>query len=1319
MNPARMNMARMNKAPMNTASTLREPRLAPVSARVSPVAPLLRSALSAFGIGAALALAACGGGGGAAGTPSPLQPTAHPELVRVEFGRLVDVYGLQQTGAGQTLTLFERDVIVGPDIQDERDGASARRDDEILYDFISADPDTLQPRLFIPRLLGSKEFQDAFDKLDDRLREVAPMAFGQNSPTQPFSVVPRNAAIRLLFSASLGVKDDFFVERNAAGMVTGLRNTEAIQVLQIAGDPNGANPGSVFRPLPVRLVVRSNNLILDPVMLGSEGLQYQTRNNAAGLPESPDSRGANIRIALALEGPLSVPGLRNTAITGSLIGANNSGLRSVIRDFRSGNINDSSSDLSRGFVRDPIPPRLVGEIPMFLERVDPVNEVVQEITVFKNSIAHEIDRGDVFKFVGDNSGVPMGIAEVVADPTDDQGNPGVQHVRVRVRFTPGLQDIDPRRLPGYPADPVAREAWLVQNAPRAVLAAEFSAGGRIDPNTNQQIGDDPRYFISFSPTPLPLVNGSPSQPNENVSPMAGAVIRFTKPVDLATVRPADTFFFGTRNLLDQVAIDEFIQNRPNGTGTPGMDPVSFNVAKYRTPHLIGSRVFDEDGSQTALRLQPSSGFYLDDRMRNPQPTDDFRYWLHLLTGEGGVRDLSGNRVDLQADITERANHITIPFTLDARSNGTRPIFENNLAVYITRRHAERDEDEQPSYYLPNEVSIPSGTTRAEAQPLDDLFGAYVYVNGTLQARPTTRSRKIADNLNQAPVAAQTSPLRWCPEPVAGEPQIASNTSTTPFGQGIQNPLNPYGCRLQTVWREIDLSLSRVDPFEFNLDVEQMYWAPFIGANIRFDEFDRMSLFLGHSERRPEPCVGNFSALATFPDSGLGNNFNDNYLHDIRAQSTERESQPPPFPAYVDQPLAIDSSQSVLEPNNTNRFLPLPTFQKPYFVYRDETVREQGGVIQAGSDLRNGLDVFTPFIISPWLHGQGRRVVQNGQNLDIRTGAWNSGINYLPSNTRTIDRFTGGLVGAIALPLLADFWTYCDSSNLPAGNGYIASGANGWQISITVQSGPTPAFRAYSAGRPPLASGSPSICRGPGDAAWVNATGGYTPAGGVTASRDNSLYWIMIDFLKRASVVTNGFIDIYNPHRVPAGFADTRLGPYFMPAGTPQLPANTLPTFTYEFDPPLTQLPGGTAVVVQFRGATEVDPNPWYWRQWYATLPVIGTALQPTDVNFPLDPFKAGDAGVRKFDDRPSGTAGARNWWTYLYNKTVTGYVEDPNQLMTQSYLGAFAGPNDILTPQHVRYLNWRYLMSNNTDANPPVAPTIDTFTFSYKFERRP
>ncbi len=1295
------------------------------------------AALRAFGLlSISVAMAGCSGGsGGTVGSAGPGSTTATTQVDSVEFGRLADVYGIRTTSEGQTVELVQKDVMIGRDIRDERISGTAsenKTDSEVRYDFLSADPDTLQPRVFIPREIGSPAFQQLFDDLDNDVSLVTPMLFGQGGAGRPYTVVPRNSAIRLNFSRQLGVTDDFFVVRDADGRVTGLRNTEAVQLLQIAGDPSA--PGN-FVPLPVRIVVKAQSLILDPVLLGSEGLQYQTRNNAAGLPPSPDNVGANIRIALALEGALAVPGLRSDLYSG----LNNSGRNSIVRDFRSGNNGDSSPDLARGFVLDNEPPRLVGELPMYLERVDRINTGTMRVRVFKGGIAHEIDRGDVFRFLVDGASAPIGTTEVVTDPEGDLGQPDVQHVDVVVRFVPGLEAVDPSNRPDFPQDPQQLDAWLRANAPRALLVTEYQ-GGRVDSTTGAVVkaGDDPRYFGLFTPTPLPQFDGTPSQPNENISPFAGAVIRFTKPVDvLGSVKSADTFYFATRNLVDQDEIDQFIATRPwrvaDATGAPagiGMAPSSFNLAKFRTPHLIGSRVLDEDGSQTTLRLQPAQGFYLDSAMRQDGPRP---YYLHVIAGDEGIRDLAGNPIDLQTNDPNRARGLVIPFTLDTRSAAGRPQFEDNLAVYIVRTNNDVDEDENPSLYLPEEVQGNGATPNARATPLADVFGAFSRVDGRIEGRPTSRLRRIADDINQSPVDPQSSILRWCPQQAAGEQQIASNTATAPLGQGLQNPFNPYGCRLQTVWREIDLSLSRTDPFDFNLDIEQMYWAPFTGSPIEFDEFDKVSLRLGHSERRPEPCVGNFGALPTFPDSGLVPTFEDNYVRNLRANTAtaQVDTRPAPHNAFANTPsnLRIDGQQVVFEPNGRNRYLPLPTFKRPYFVYRDETMVEQGGTCGIGSDVNNTAISFLPWILSPWNHGIARRAVQdNGATgpITFLNGFWHSGNNYFIRVDTTQDRSTEGLLGNVALPLLADFLVECDSSQLPAGNGYIAFGLTGWQTSIALQSSNTPNFRMYSAGRPPFPNLNP-ICREP--TASPTAQGGYAPppplgTGGTTIPGDNTFYWVMIDFLKRASVVTNGFIDLYNPHRVPNGFADSRLGPYFTNPlnGTIAVPSGIRPRFLYEFDPPSTSLPGGTSVIAQFRAAGQVDSDPWYWREWaqgtgQSVYPAAFTAqLQTNATNFPLDPFKACDAHIRKFDDRQSGGV-ARNWWTYFYNRTVTTYVLDPNQLFDSTFLARFNGPNEGFTPTDVRYVNWRYLMSNNIDASPPVSPAIDTFTLSYRFQR--
>ena len=104
-------------------------------------------------------------------------------------------------------------------------------------------------------------------------------------------------------------------------------------------------------------------------------------------------------------------------------------------------MSDTSGDIARGFIRDTLPLRVLGEIPFFLESVEDVNAFTQEVTVYKGGISHEIDLGDVLRFIGDSSGVPVGSGEVVVDPSDDLDNPGAQ---------PRARAYPPRRRPGRP-----------------------------------------------------------------------------------------------------------------------------------------------------------------------------------------------------------------------------------------------------------------------------------------------------------------------------------------------------------------------------------------------------------------------------------------------------------------------------------------------------------------------------------------------------------------------------------------------------------------------------------------------------------------------------------------------------------------------------------------------------------------------------------------------------------------------------------------------------------------------------------------------------
>lgn len=1242
-----------------------------------------RALIGAVSVLLAAVLGACGGSGGGA---SGVGPRGDADLVAVHYGRLADVYGLRERDGVVTVELHRRDVLVGLDIRDERKGGDALGDDEILYDFLSPDPDTLQLRLLITRRIGSEAFRAAFDALDAHVRRVQPLRFGQKGRT--FTAVPRNAALRLTFSRDLGIDDSFFVEKDSSGAVTAVKNTEAVQLLQIVGDPTDGKPDGDFRVIPTRVHVDGNRMIVDPVLLGSEGLRHQVRNNAAGMPEAPDQKGANIRLALALEGPLAIPGLREDRDP-SLLGRNNAGRLSVIRDFRSGNRNDESPDSSRGFLRDPIPPRIVGHIVFYLERVERRDASTQVLTLFKGGVRHEIDRGDVLRIAGfDNKAAPLATTEVLVDPRDDAGKPEVQHVRVIVRAAPGLEAIDPwRRIPAdlrRPGSIRDRERWLVANANRAVLVCEYT-GERQDGRP----ADDPRYFITFSPAPFPLADGSPSPANENISPFAGANIRFSKPVDMARVKALDTFFFATRDLFDPEELQRFLDAR-------GIDPASFVHAKYVTPHLVAARIYDEDGSQTVLRLQPQLGFYLDDRMRKAdegKPFEDrrYKYYLHLLGGKDGIRDLSGNEIDFQVTTSAARDYLVIPFTLDLRRqrNG-QPVFGDNLVVTVARRFAHPDEDEQPSYYMPDEVQKRGAPTNPAAFNLEDLFGPVrIEKDGSLAARPTSRTSKMVDDLAQIKPPPQSSPLRWCPPGWQ-----ASWTTRTPFNSPLQNPLNPYGCRLQTVWREIDFSLSRIDPNDFNLDVEQMYWCPFRSSTIYYDEFDRMAISLGHSEYRPVICRQGWQHKQ---QSGLDPRFADNYLRD-KGLDGKIIPGPAPHPAYKGtKNLVIDPALVVNR--STYRYLPLPRFEEPFFVWRDETVMSQGGNSRDGGDVK-ARRRHPPYLLSPFLGGKGRFVKLDRQGKPtFDYGYWNSAQNWKLTQSAFRDPWTDGGVGTIALPLLADFQVHPDSPDLPEGYGFIAWGGNGWQISLPVVGWATPNFRVYSAGG--IVRGKP-FRRGPSSPEWHFAAGGFTPNGTPTRTGDNSVFWVMADFMKRTTVATAGFLEILNPHRMPAATIDPRLGPYL---GGKQLPQGVRPRYAFAFEPSLDQLPGGTSVRVEFRGAGAVDPKPWRAEQ-------EGYDPAPNAKNFPLDPRKAGDAHIRKYDDRDS-----REAWTYFYNRNVTDYVSDPNRLNDVRFTQRFAGPKESFLPRDVRYLNWRFVMRNNVAATPPVSPRIRSFLLTYRFEK--
>ncbi|MCB9882234.1 MAG: hypothetical protein H6832_16810 [Planctomycetes bacterium] len=1166
-----------------------------------------KRALTAGALALSLGLASCGGG--TSSTSGNAVVNGGAELVRVLAGRLTDVYGFRTTSSGAKLIeLYERDVIVGPDILDERDGNSGKADEEVQYDFISVDTATLQPRLLITREIGSDDFVKLFNALDDKAIEVDARAFGDDVETTPFRAIPRNAGFRIDFSKDLGLTEDFFLAKDQDGRVRGIRNPEAVQLLEIVGDPRDNVDTGDFRLIPTRIAYKGKSLVLDPVILGGEGQSYNLTPTARGLPESPNSKAPNVRIAIALEGPLRMPGIAGTGAANGLVSKNLAARKSVVRDLRAGNSKDSNFWVANGFVRDDTPPRLVGEMALRLQRVEVRSASDQRLILWKAGISHDIDVGDTLRlFDSAAPEEPVAVTDVAVDPVDDAKDPGVQRVTVQVRDASAFEAYDPSRRNDFPTDPKELDAWLLANAPVCVLSTEFNGEK-----------DDPLNFLSFTPKPIPDPQQTTVAQNRNIRPDASIIVRFTKPVDLGTVRPLDTLIFSTKE-----------------------DTTVVLDAKKGTPGLILGQIFDEDGSQTALRSSPPVGFYLDDEMRKPANKDLFPYYLHLVGGFTGIRDLGGKPLDFQF-LDPNRRFVSFPFYLDTnmQTDGS-PRFPNNIAITVARRFLARDED---------------GDDKNE----DDAFGAIIYLNGAIQGRPTSRVSSFVDDRNQLP-SPPAPPLSYC-----GASQAASLTGATPFGQPIQNPLNPLGARLQTLWREIDLSLSRTNPFDFNLDVERIWWAPFQATanapRTEFDIFDRLTLYLGHSERRPSPCVGVPASLAVFPSSGLNREFFHNYLRDLKDDASSQFSRdqiavrPDPVVAFKDKSLTIRNEDSVFEPTGVNRFLPLPEFEKERLVWRDERLTLTGG----GQGLNR--------ILSPFRASFG--------------DAW-EGARWSPINE-------DGQVGSIALPLLVDFYVYPDDPLVPKDNPWKATGFNGWQISLTVQSGAQPNWRVYSAGG---LNGTTEMKVDP--SAETQANGGWNPQTGARTSwGDNSCYWACVDFLKRQSVMTFGFIDLTDPHSATKNkLNDSRLGPFTWAD-------DSLPKFETWFDPPLSTIPGGTKLIPEFRGADK--------------FLVGNTTLTPG----PHDPLIAGNAHIR------TGNSAARGWSNWMHTERLTTYVSDPNELLDPDFLATFraTGPGQSvlkgMTPQTMKLVNWRFTFVNNVEVNPTTTPSLDSFALTYRIEKQ-
>lgn len=1292
----------------------------------------LRSRLAWLCPVALVVFAACDG---SSNTASRISTDAgKPQLLQIEYGRLVDIYSYQmvnQTNGdrrdrfNRRLQLYARDVVINPNIETQAlfDAAGAVNPDA-NYEFRPFDKRVGHEELVIlwdsSADTEAQQFQDALARAQQGLPELAPAFRNQNTSTRPIPVAPRDGALRLTFSAPLQVDASFF-----------RINPAAVQLLEFKGDPDVVPPFDAFRAVPFRVIVSGSTLVIDPTILGGENT---AGFGSTGLPPSVDLVTANIRLAIPTRGGVSSAFYVRDDPVAQLNGTDGFGRTSLIRDFRSGNLRDGSA----GTLRDPEPPMILGSLGMGITAVDAATG-----TITLNKRLRRVPVRARYPFVEgplSPAMLPLGPALVptllplrsgdfltqVVNVTLPNG--GVEAVRVRAEI---LQNLEIGTVVGDPVRPLlgrtaagtqGDELLSIRVKVASVFAGTDSAGQPVSFQANAEptgadctlqayYYEEVRFvdgsgavsdtanrseFLRIDPQPPTSIGGVPVPPGTRVSPQASVAIEFSKPMDLERLD-------ATTNLV--------LTNE----GIPG---TSFIAAmadpKLATAGVVPVRQSDQGGDSTVIQLQPQAGLF--HRRNTPEA-----YWFHLMLGASGVTDLAGNPVAIFDDTRNPVANWSVTFALDQDA-------ADNMVGWHVYRFESVDEDGT----LPGSV---------------DIYGQFRILDGVLTAADTVRFSRTADNQNLGGIsrinrgecwnAVGATPglvvpqnpqnggnLYWQPRMVDVNPTppavfLPPNTPQ-PVGRVIE-PHQPRGSRMMMRYLEDDFSLDYRNASLFALDVEQLYWSPFSDENVLFDVFDRYTMALSHCDKRPDeqfvlipgaagppvvPPVCQFVCASV--SSSLSAEFDDNLLRGSR-----------PTTVFADKVYRINPNEAFRSPANV-KYVPYPRFDRSY-TWRDSrlvTIDSLGQVIGLGGARDPGQDNVTT---NPTLNQDRTTNIDSPWITSVPPASFTGPIYVLDEadfrGARRRDH------DPIALPLLVDFKMFPDS----AANG-VARGVNAFQVAML---GPPSAFPI---GNPGGYYNSVGVgCAGRNPWAWVriHSTGGIDPNTGndilvdpanmpfaqggflkdaglgdpiqgifQAPAGDGMLHWAQADFVRRVSTMTFGFLDTLQPQRraeITGATITNRPGfPDFAAINT-NLRISDLVT---QMDPPLSRQPAGTSVVLEFRAAADFANSGVLYNPTYAqngatandTFNGRGNLLNP---NYACEAYRYSTPNSGATFDLPRVAASG-----------LTPYV-------TEDRINQLRDPANGLLP---RFLNLRIVMTNNVDVTPAISPGLKSLSLIYRMQ---
>lgn len=510
-------------------------------------------------------------------------------IQNIYWGRLVNIF--DSTGEVQNT-----DVVIAENILDGQLVWTSAGSVPIA---LGRNPVTEDWTVTIEALAGTPAFEEVLLFLD---RDLTPTLNASLEPSElgPFSMVPRNAAMVIVFDDLLDPRfdDGEWVDSFGGDLV----NPSTMQLNpQVVRVRTGYSPLALFE---TRTILDKNHGDWADFDEDGESEFHSTRVivcttvsevqsaasdpplavNSIGLPASINSHDANLalRIPTVIE-----PGVGQTQLLVNPIGSVmafgtkgwqdlESSTRDLVRALRSGGESGTTGDLHNGFLLDQVAPELIGDFPIEILEPPVEGPGTDEITIpslrFDGTTCAPMPRaGDI-----------VGQGEVVAEV-----------------IVPGIQGsgafLDMRVRTIAPAD-----GALLAGAAR-ITTAFSEEGEELAP-----------CFFRFSP-------GAASPPDQLVSPEAQVAIRFSKPMDPATITPFDTFT---------------ITRQPT-------DPVPYD-------YTVGQVVSSPD-------LRTFSWKHTDLPFAHEPGTAE-TYYINLAKGAGGPTDLAGNPLQVTPG--------QIPFTLD-------------------------------------------------------------------------------------------------------------------------------------------------------------------------------------------------------------------------------------------------------------------------------------------------------------------------------------------------------------------------------------------------------------------------------------------------------------------------------------------------------------------------------------------------------------------------------------------------------------------------------------------------------------------------------